>query len=308
MTYTVNLAEIKVLLRHSTDLNPEPESLGAHSDTSPVPTHPEPYELHPEDTRRAVRAIVKDGIQMVVKFGVDVYAREAEAMTYVASHTSIPIPRLYRVFTEAIADSNKTVTYIVQEQVPGTRLEHAFESLSAFERDAVARQLKDIFLQLHSLADGQTRLEPFGGGSWARTLWFKCFQNDFPMRDDDAHTTRALLTYFLGITSRRYRPGGAWKLDEFLALFDLDRAPVFSHGDLTPWNIMVHAGRISGIVDWAEAGWYPYFWESFVLDRAASMFWKVPGAQEMLRAALLEFFPEGTEFGIHWNVQSDFYY
>ncbi|EIW56351.1 kinase-like protein [Trametes versicolor FP-101664 SS1] len=243
---------------------------------------------------------------MVVKFGVEVYAREADVMTFVASHTSIHIPRLYGVFTEAVL--NNTVTYIVQEQVPGTRLEHVFETLSASERDAIAHQLKDVFIQLHSLAGGRTRLEPFGGGSWARTLWFKCFQNDFPMGDDDAHTTRALLTYFLGITSRRYRPGGAWKLDEFLALFDLDRAPIFSHGDLTPWNIMVHNGRISGIVDWAEAGWYPYFWDSFVLDRAASMFWKVPGAQEMLRAALLEFFPEGTEFGIHWNVQSDFYY
>ncbi|EIW56353.1 uncharacterized protein TRAVEDRAFT_87954, partial [Trametes versicolor FP-101664 SS1] len=116
--------------------------------------------------------------------------------------------------------------------VPGMRLEHAFESLSASERDAIARQLKGIFTQLRGLTDGQTRLQPF---------------------DCD------------------------WTRDEFLAFFDLNRTPMFSHGDLTPWNIMVHNGRISGVVDWAEAGWYPYFWDSFVLERAADRFWQIQG-------------------------------
>lgn len=36
---------------------------------------------------------------------------------------------------------------------------------------------------------------------------------------------------------------------------------VFTHGDLTHHNIMVHDGHISGFIDWESAGWYPDYWE-----------------------------------------------
>lgn len=35
----------------------------------------------------------------------------------------------------------------------------------------------------------------------------------------------------------------------------------FSHGDLGMHNIMVEGGRITGIIDWEFAGWYPEYWE-----------------------------------------------
>lgn len=37
-----------------------------------------------------------------------------------------------------------------------------------------------------------------------------------------------------------------------------DHETVFTHGDLMHWNILVHNGRISGIIDWETAGDY---WE-----------------------------------------------
>ena len=37
---------------------------------------------------------------------------------------------------------------------------------------------------------------------------------------------------------------------------------VFTHGDLCPRNILVNESlRITGIVDWEAAGWYPEYWE-----------------------------------------------
>ncbi|MCJ1377968.1 hypothetical protein MMC17_001064 [Xylographa soralifera] len=36
---------------------------------------------------------------------------------------------------------------------------------------------------------------------------------------------------------------------------------VFTHGDLTPWNILVHEGHVTAILDWEAAGWYPEYWE-----------------------------------------------
>lgn len=36
---------------------------------------------------------------------------------------------------------------------------------------------------------------------------------------------------------------------------------VFTHGDLNMRNILVHNGKLSGIIDWETAGWYPDYWE-----------------------------------------------
>ncbi|KAF2772401.1 hypothetical protein EJ03DRAFT_324815 [Teratosphaeria nubilosa] len=37
---------------------------------------------------------------------------------------------------------------------------------------------------------------------------------------------------------------------------------VFTHGDMSPRNIMVDERlQITGIVDWEAVGWYPDYWE-----------------------------------------------
>lgn len=35
----------------------------------------------------------------------------------------------------------------------------------------------------------------------------------------------------------------------------------FTHGDMGPHNILVENGRISAVLDWELAGWYPEYWE-----------------------------------------------
>ncbi|KAI0483120.1 hypothetical protein GGR56DRAFT_623020 [Xylariaceae sp. FL0804] len=37
---------------------------------------------------------------------------------------------------------------------------------------------------------------------------------------------------------------------------------LFTHGDISMRDLLVDAhGRLSGIVDWEMAGWYPGYWE-----------------------------------------------
>jgi serine/threonine protein kinase len=36
---------------------------------------------------------------------------------------------------------------------------------------------------------------------------------------------------------------------------------VFTHGDLRPDNIIVKNNRVTAIIDWEMAGWYPEYWE-----------------------------------------------
>lgn len=36
---------------------------------------------------------------------------------------------------------------------------------------------------------------------------------------------------------------------------------VFTHGDFAPRNILVEGDRVTAIIDWEFAGWYPEHWE-----------------------------------------------
>ena len=45
---------------------------------------------------------------------------------------------------------------------------------------------------------------------------------------------------------------------------------LFTHGDLSPMNIIGKEGRIIGIVDWGYAGWYPEQLEYVQFFRALS--------------------------------------
>lgn len=42
---------------------------------------------------------------------------------------------------------------------------------------------------------------------------------------------------------------------------DTNHRIVFTHGDLSPRNIIVADGQIQGLIDWERSGWYPEHWE-----------------------------------------------
>ncbi|SPO01160.1 uncharacterized protein DNG_03907 [Cephalotrichum gorgonifer] len=66
--------------------------------------------------------------------------------------------------------------------------------------------------------------------------------NDYLLTGLMYHTPPALRTAF----SRRLRTG---------------HRVVFTHADLAPRNIIVRDGKIVGLLDWEDAGWYPEYWE-----------------------------------------------
>ena len=69
------------------------------------------------------------------------------------------------------------------------------------------------------------------------------------------------------------------------------KVSLFTHGDVAPRNIMVDEDyRITGVVDWALAGWYPNYWEyanvvqpignedwRYWMDRTAPKRWDLTG-------------------------------
>jgi len=63
--------------------------------------------------------------------------------------------------------------------------------------------------------------------------------------------------------------------------FFRDDTPVlFTHGGIHPSNILISTGpnpRITAILDWSQAGWYPAYWEFCKARRAAG---SMPGDWE----------------------------
>ncbi len=69
------------------------------------------------------------------------------------------------------------------------------------------------------------------------------------------------------------------------------KVSVSTHGDIAPRNILVdESGRITGIIDWELAGWYPEYWEyanimkptrdrdwQSRMDRVATQRWDLSG-------------------------------
>jgi len=58
-----------------------------------------------------------------------------------------------------------------------------------------------------------------------------------------------------------YHPENYPKLNELLELHKRDWPLCFTHGDLTPLNIMVKDERVTGIIDWETSRWWPSYWE-----------------------------------------------
>lgn len=70
-------------------------------------------------------------------------------------------------------------------------------------------------------------------------------------------------TYEPNVMAVHGKPEGAYKLK-------------LTHGDIAPRNIRVKHGRITGLIDWEFAGWYPEYWEY------ARMFY--PGERPFLKS------------------------
>ncbi|KAJ3528933.1 hypothetical protein NM208_g9986 [Fusarium decemcellulare] len=97
---------------------------------------------------------------IIVKTGPFVHLTEAATMNFVATNTSIPIPRIYCSFVY------KNWAFIVMERIRGNSLAEAWKTLSNADRKNIFVQLRDIFQELRALPPPPgTGVESCRGGS-----------------------------------------------------------------------------------------------------------------------------------------------
>ncbi|KAF5021319.1 hypothetical protein F66182_6641 [Fusarium sp. NRRL 66182] len=171
---------------------------------------------------------------------------EVEAMQYVASHTTIPVPKIYAVHRE------NGLIYIEMAHVKGDCLDSAWKRISTDEKDSIFADIKQYLSCLRQLQPPTHDIvsSALQNPAYDCRVGFRFFG---PMNQDEFHSlTRGHLRTedipLLGPEVVHVHTTARYKTH-------------FTHADLAPRNIMVRHGRVAAIIDWAYSGWYPEYWE-----------------------------------------------
>ncbi|KAF9560141.1 kinase-like protein [Agrocybe pediades] len=192
---------------------------------------------------------------LYIKHGHNV-SQEVLAIQHVSKHTSIPVPQVLDVVENCF----------IMTRMEGDVLGDLFSEMSSDEVSQVRRELGKVIQQLHSIPGNRT------GVVSGPLPELPC--EDVNRIDESEFGPFADTTAFHKFLLERIPP--RVPLRETYALAHIGRPPeptVFTHGDLHLRNILVQrhpsvvssgAGttvRVSGIIDWTCAGWYPSYWE-----------------------------------------------
>ncbi|KGO72176.1 Aminoglycoside phosphotransferase [Penicillium italicum] len=189
------------------------------------------------------RTVVRLGDNLVVKSG-DIRPQEGDALRFIAANTTIPVPKVHDIRWE-----NGKIVALVMDYMPGKRLDEVWDTLDSSQKLSIADELHSYMNQLRELkgdyigAVGRGKaimrnISSIEGGPFDTEQQF----NEFILGDIVAIAPDVL---------RHYAK---------FALMD-NHEIVFTHSDFAPRNILVEDGRVTAIVDWEYAGWYPAHWE-----------------------------------------------
>lgn len=185
-----------------------------------------------------------------IKYGPSQPLSEAEAMIYVAQHTSIPVPRIFHTY------STSGQTYIVMQRLKGRSLAYSWPSLDESSKAKILAQLHTYMAELRSLKPKDPGcISSVSGGPFTDTRLPSCDQHGpfSSVREFHKYLRNGIEGNELDVLP---------EVQDLIKLHETTNNIVcFTHSDLNPLNILVHNGRITGIVDWEFAGWMPLYWE-----------------------------------------------
>ncbi|KAK4495131.1 hypothetical protein PRZ48_013458 [Zasmidium cellare] len=198
--------------------------------------------------------------RLIVKTGHRIRLTEAATMKYIGEHTSIPVPKVYCSFVY-----NRRAC-ILMERIQGDDLPAVWDGLSEDGRQKVYAQLRTIIDELRALKPPPgTGVESCTGGS--------LYDGRIP-RSPELGPFKTIQDFHLWLregfnpSEARAKAQGevaeeVWeRLEKMVKMQEGPwPAPVFTHGDLNPFNILLRGDQVVGIIDWEFAGWYPHYWE-----------------------------------------------
>ncbi|EER36955.1 conserved hypothetical protein [Histoplasma capsulatum var. duboisii H88] len=212
--------------------------------------------------------VLKCDNEAILKVGSRVRPSEEIAMRLVKEQTDIPVPEIF--LAAYVGEEGR----LAMSVIPGAPLTEAWDSLHDTTKKRICietwsmiekfRQIeKPAALQHHflCLADGSPCInDPIVAG-------ICCADPPHPplLNNDDVRAR--IYECYYAANGRKYEK-------ELLSMLPHSDISVFSHVDIGPHNIMFDKAslKITGIIDWEMAGWYPDYWEYSSIMRPAR--WK----------------------------------
>ncbi|KAF3924129.1 hypothetical protein AA313_de0201272 [Arthrobotrys entomopaga] len=210
------------------------------------------------------RKLVRLG-DKAIKYGVSISQQEADTMTFVRTHTSIPVPRVYDSYHDEEGHG-----YIVMDYIQGDTLENRWKHLDSAAKAKIAAQLRRYMDELRRIPAPS----PVYIGGVNRTQ-----AND--LRNGDALggpfvSETEFNEWLLSRILRQVRHTLVVPyLREQLVAQTARKAHaiVFTHSDFHPRNIMVDGDEVVGWLDWEVAGWFPEHWECIKAMKTVKTDW-----------------------------------
>ncbi|KAI0183058.1 kinase-like domain-containing protein [Xylaria flabelliformis] len=197
----------------------------------------------------------------VVKSGKRIPIGEAKALE-VAFNAGLPAPKVHK--TDVAPDGEN---HIHMDYIQGQTLEVLWGDMSIEQKTDMARQLRGIVETMRSVVPPTDVVIGACDGTEIRDTRVH-FTYHSPPCHDEAGFNQFLL-------SSLYEQVPPLVKEAIARRLRTDHRIVLTHCDLTPRNILVRDGKISGLVDWEDSGWYPEYWEYVkFFQRAADKDWK----------------------------------
>lgn len=172
---------------------------------------------------------------------------EAENIQFLKKSTEIPVP----IIIEEWKDYNERY-FMLTKRIEGEALSTVWATMSAAEKEHVAKQTADYLCQLRKLQSPRLqsiREQPL----YSAFL----FPNGYGLPHGPFSSDNELWEE-MSIALKGVPQEVCQRLREYMPSV----APyTFTHGDLTNVNIMVKDGNLSGILDWEASGFFPVWWE-----------------------------------------------
>lgn len=199
-------------------------------------------------------------------------------MHYAATH-GIRAPKVLGHYDVVTSEPKKPIAAVmVSERVPGVPLVDVWLHLSEAQQTSIKDQLRTELARMRSCT------QPYIGRINNQPTYnpYYCLQTSTfgPFLDEKSFDDWCLERLGGGSLVR-------WKWQR---LWDRERRQstgtfVLTHGDLTPRNIMVQDGVVTGIIDWERSGFFPAYAEyAFAMKLCHSHEdWWIPVLEELLQ-------------------------
>jgi hypothetical protein len=221
----------------------------------------------------------------LIKSGEGIEIDEIHALRLAREH-QLPVPEVYEAHPLPNRGASINMSYM-----PGETLEKVWPTMTPDQKHDIALQLRAIVDKMRSIPSDDNTFCSCSGGM-VRDLRSKLFCIHLT-----SPASLSLLVY-LGFISRivplltfcttngrqlayNIFTGGPFLDEESFNNFVMDipkstpkairdglrarlrcnNLVVLTHGDLPPRNIMVQENKITGLIDWEVAGWFPEYWE-----------------------------------------------